>query len=63
MAVNLDAVFRLCQVVGRVMVEQGHGKIINVVSLLAIHGGITVPAYAASIVGTCAVSGSACSNR
>lgn len=48
LAVNLDAVFRLCQVVGRELVRQGHGKIINIASLLAIQGGITVPAYAAS---------------
>ncbi len=48
LAVNLDAVFRFCQMVGREMVRQGHGKIINTASLLAIQGGITVPAYAAS---------------
>lgn len=46
--VNLHAVFRLCQVVGREMLRQGHGKIINIASLLAVQGGITVPAYAAS---------------
>jgi 2-dehydro-3-deoxy-D-gluconate 5-dehydrogenase len=48
LAINLDAVFHFCQVVGRQMVQQGHGKIINIASLLAFQGGITVPAYAAS---------------
>ena len=47
LAVNLDAVFRFCQVFGREMVAQGSGKIINVASLLSFQGGITVPAYAA----------------
>lgn len=39
LAVNLDAVFRFCQVFGREMVRQGHGKIINTASLLAVQGG------------------------
>jgi 2-deoxy-D-gluconate 3-dehydrogenase len=46
--VNLSAVFRLSQLAGRQMVSQGSGKIINVASLLAFQGGITVPAYAAA---------------
>ena len=46
--VNLTAVFALCQMAGRVMLDQGHGKIINVASLLSFFGGYTVPAYAAS---------------
>jgi len=45
---NLTTVFRLCQRVGRVMIEQKRGKIINVASLLAFSGGIVLPAYAAS---------------
>jgi 2-dehydro-3-deoxy-D-gluconate 5-dehydrogenase len=45
---NLDAVFLLCQEFGRGMLERGHGKIINVASLLAFSGGIRVPAYTAS---------------
>ncbi|HJZ80146.1 MAG TPA: 2-dehydro-3-deoxy-D-gluconate 5-dehydrogenase KduD [Pyrinomonadaceae bacterium] len=47
-AVNLSAVFRLSQLAGRQMLEQGRGKIINIASLLSFQGGITVPAYAAS---------------
>lgn len=46
--VNLTAVFRFCQLGGKVMLAQGHGKIINVASMLSFFGGLTVPAYAAS---------------
>jgi 2-deoxy-D-gluconate 3-dehydrogenase len=46
--VNLTAVFRLCRAAGRRMVPRGGGKIVNISSLLAFQGGITVPAYAAS---------------
>ena len=46
--VNLSAVFRLSQLAGRQMLKQGSGKIVNIASLLAFQGGITVPAYAAS---------------
>jgi 2-dehydro-3-deoxy-D-gluconate 5-dehydrogenase len=46
--INLNAVFRLCQLAGRHMLAQGSGKIINVASLLSFQGGILVPAYAAS---------------
>jgi len=46
--VNMNAVFFMCQEVGKLMLAQGKGKIINVSSLLAFQGGITVPAYAAS---------------
>jgi len=46
--VNLTAVFRLCRAVGRRMLEQGHGKIINIASLLSFQGGIVVPAYTAA---------------
>ncbi len=46
--VNLSSVFQLCQLAGRRMIANGHGKIVNVASLLTFQGGITVPAYAAS---------------
>lgn len=46
--VNLSSVFRLCQHAGRHMLQQERGKIVNISSLLAFQGGITVPAYAAS---------------
>jgi len=46
--VNMSAVFFMCQEVGRLMLAQGQGKIINIASLLSFQGGLTVPAYAAS---------------
>ncbi len=46
--VNLKAAFLLSQAAARGMVGRGHGKIINVASLLSFQGGIRVPAYAAS---------------
>jgi 2-deoxy-D-gluconate 3-dehydrogenase len=46
--VNLTAVFRLCRAVGSHMLERGRGKIVNISSLLAFQGGITVPGYAAA---------------
>jgi 2-deoxy-D-gluconate 3-dehydrogenase len=46
--VNLNSVFRLCQLAGRSMLDARHGKIINIASLLSFQGGIRVPAYAAS---------------
>ena len=45
---NLTGVFQFCRGVGGNMIDQGHGKIINIASLLSFQGGITVPAYAAS---------------
>jgi 2-deoxy-D-gluconate 3-dehydrogenase len=46
--VNLSSVFRLCQLAGRHMLEQGRGKIVNIASLLSFQGGVTVPSYAAA---------------
>lgn len=46
--VNLDATWLLSQHLGREMVARGQGKIINIASLLAFSGGITVPGYTAS---------------
>lgn len=48
MDVNLRAVFVLCQLAGRNMLENGGGKIINLASMLSYFGGFTVPAYAAA---------------
>lgn len=49
MNVNLNAVFKLCQLAGRKFIEQNsRGKIINIASMLSFFGGYTVPAYAAS---------------
>ncbi len=46
--VNLNSVFRLCQLAGRRMLAQGRGKIINIASLLSFQGGVFVPSYAAA---------------
>ncbi len=47
--INLTAVFRLCRAAGRHMLERGGGgKIVNIASLLAFQGGVTVPGYAAA---------------
>ena len=46
--VNLHGSFRACRAAGRHMLARGHGKIVNVASLLAFQGGILVPGYAAS---------------
>ncbi len=46
--VNLNSVFRLCQLAGREMLKRQQGKIVNIASLLSFQGGIRVPAYAAS---------------
>lgn len=45
---NLTGVFLCCQVVGREMVRRGYGKIINIASLLGLHGMPRAAAYAAS---------------
>jgi 2-deoxy-D-gluconate 3-dehydrogenase len=47
-AVNLSSVFRLMQHAGRHMLAQGHGKIINIASMLTFQGGVNVPSYAAA---------------
>jgi 2-dehydro-3-deoxy-D-gluconate 5-dehydrogenase len=47
--VNLNSVFKLSQLAARSFMNRNQsGKIINIASLLAFQGGISVPAYAAS---------------
>lgn len=48
LAVNLNAVWFLSQLAGRVMLKQGSGKIINMASMSSYFGGTTVPAYTAA---------------
>jgi 2-deoxy-D-gluconate 3-dehydrogenase len=48
LTVDLDAAFHLARAAGRIMLEQGRGKIINVASMLSFQGGIRVPAYTAA---------------
>jgi len=42
---NLKTIFMLSQRVGKLMIAQGGGKIINIASMLSYQGGIRVPAY------------------
>lgn len=46
--VDLTATWVLAQAAARVMAPQGHGKIINVASVLSFQGGVRVPAYTAA---------------
>jgi len=53
---NLSGLFFLSQRFGRPMVERGHGKIVNVASLLSFQGGIRVASYAASKHGVAGIT-------
>jgi len=46
--IDLTAAFLLSQAAGRIMLEKGRGKIINVSSVLAFQGGLNVAAYVAA---------------
>jgi 2-deoxy-D-gluconate 3-dehydrogenase len=46
--VDLTAAFRLARAAGAHMIAAGRGRIVNIASILAFQGGITVPAYAAA---------------
>ncbi len=48
MRINLDAVQLLCLLFGGPMYARGHGKIINIASMLSFQGGLHVSGYAAS---------------
>jgi 2-deoxy-D-gluconate 3-dehydrogenase len=45
---NLTATFELCRLAGRIMIERGSGKIVNVASITSFQGGLYIPSYAAS---------------
>lgn len=47
-SINLTSVFIFCQLAGKIMLEKGNGKIINVASMASFFGGQTIPAYSAS---------------
>lgn len=46
--INLRAAFIYCQLVGKNMIENKYGKIVNIASMQSFLGGLTIPAYAAS---------------
>jgi 2-deoxy-D-gluconate 3-dehydrogenase len=48
MDVNLKSAFFLTQAIGRLMLEAGYGKVINIASMLSFQGGIRVASYTAS---------------
>ena len=48
MNVNIKSAFFMSQAVGRHMIANGGGKIINIASMLSFQGGIRVPSYTAS---------------
>lgn len=48
LAINMRAAFQLSQLLARPMLDRGHGKIINIASMVSFSGGYRVPAYAAS---------------
>ncbi len=54
--VNLTGQFLMAQGVGRIMLERGGGKIINIASLLSFSGGKMVPAYTASKHGVAGIT-------
>ncbi len=54
--INLKAVFFLAQAAGRVMMQQGGGKIINIASLLSFQGGIFIPPYVAAKHGVAGIT-------
>lgn len=61
--VNLTGPFLLAQACARVMIAHKHkGKIINTGSLIAVQGGRTVPAYAASKGGLVQVTKTMCND-
>ncbi|EJN02327.1 2-dehydro-3-deoxy-D-gluconate 5-dehydrogenase KduD [Phyllobacterium sp. YR531] len=53
---NLKSAFFLSQAAGRHMISQGHGKIINIASLLSFQGGIRIPSYTASKSGLAGIT-------
>ena len=61
--VNLTGPFLLSQAVARHMIEKGvKGSIINTSSLIAVFGGVTVPAYAATKGGLTQLTKSMCND-
>ncbi len=56
MNINVKTVFFMCQRVGREMIAQGYGKIINIASMLSFQGGIRVPSYTASKSGVAGIT-------
>mgnify|MGYP005847427417 CR=1 FL=1 len=56
MAVNTKGVFLCCQAAARIMMKQGHGRLINTASGQAREGFIYTPHYAASKMGVVGIT-------
>lgn len=54
--INLSAVFYMSQEIGKVMLEQGKGKIINVASMTCFMASVMIPAYSASKAGVAQIT-------
>jgi len=54
--IDLKAAFFLSQAVGRDMISQGGGKIINIASMLSFQGGINIPSYTAAKSGLAVIT-------
>lgn len=54
--INLSAVFYMSQEIGKVMLEQGRGKIINIASMTSFLASVMIPAYAASKAGVAQIT-------
>ncbi|MDR6096311.1 2-deoxy-D-gluconate 3-dehydrogenase [Stenotrophomonas sp. SORGH_AS321] len=56
MNVNIKSAFFISQAAGRHFIAQGHGKIINIASMLSFQGGVRVPSYTASKSGIAGIT-------
>lgn len=54
--INLSAVFFMSQEIGKHMLKQGRGKIINVASMTSFMASVMIPAYAASKAGVAQIT-------
>jgi 2-deoxy-D-gluconate 3-dehydrogenase len=54
--IDLTATFLLSQVAGRIMLNKGKGKIINIASVLSFQGGLNVAAYVAAKHGVAGIT-------
>ena len=60
MDVDMTAKFVLCQLAGRVMLEKGYGKIVNLASILSFFGGENVTAYSSAMGAVTQISKTLC---
>ena len=56
MNVNIKGAFFMSQAAGKHFIGQGHGKIINIASMLSFQGGVRVPSYTASKSGIAGIT-------